>query len=111
MTMALDGRVEVDDRGMARIAGTRMKVTDLVMDKIANHSTPEQMAEQFPPLTLAQIHAALAYYYDHKTELDALIEQEQRAAQELRSHARPAPSREELSQRLRQRHADQDSGR
>jgi len=106
MTTALDGRIEVDEKGVARIAGTRMKVTDLVLDKMANDSTPEEMARQFPPLTLAQIHAALAYYYDHRPELDAQIELDHGTVEQLRATARPGPSREELSQRLRQRNSE-----
>jgi len=32
------------------------------------------MQQAWPHLTLAQIHAALSYYYDHKAEFDAQIE-------------------------------------
>lgn len=103
MTIALDGLIEVDDKGVARIAGTRMKVIHLVLDKLANNSTPEEMAEQFPPLTLAQIHSALAYYYSHKAELDAQIEEGRRFAEEMRAKAPPGPSREDLQRRLRER--------
>jgi len=106
MTTALDGRIEVDEKGVARIAGTRMKVTDLVLDKMANGSTPEEMARQFPPLTMAQIHSALAYYYEHKAELDLQIECDRRSIEELRGHAQPGPSREQLSQRLHQRSSE-----
>ena len=80
MTTALDGHIEVDEAGVARVAGTRLKVIHLVMDKMANVSTPEQMRQQFPHLTLSQIHAALTYYYDHKAELDAQIQQSARDA-------------------------------
>ena len=66
VTTALDGHIEVDDAGVARVAGTRLKVIHLVMDQAAHGSTPEQMQGQFPPLTLAQIYAALTYYHDHK---------------------------------------------
>lgn len=100
ITTALDGRIEVDEKGIARIAGTRMKVTDLVLDKLAHGSSPEQMAQQFPPLTLSQIHSALAYYYDQQSELDAQIERERRVVEDLRSNAQPGPSREELTRRL-----------
>lgn len=102
MTTALDGRIEVDEKGVARIAGTRMKVTDLALDKMANDSTPEEMARQFPPLTLAQIHSALAYYYEHKAELDSQIERDRRGVDEVRGNAQPGPSREQLLQRLHQ---------
>ena len=106
MTTALDGRIEVDEKGVARLAGTRMKVTDLVLDKMANDSTPEELARQFPPLTLSQIHAAFAYYYDHKPELDAQIEGDRCSVEELRARAQPGPSREQLSQRLHQRSSE-----
>jgi len=100
MTTALEGRIQVDDKGVARISGTRMKVTDLVLDKMANHSTPEEMANQFPPLTLGQIHAALTYYYEHQTELDAQIERDRSVAEQMHSRAPAPPSRKELSDRL-----------
>ena len=99
MTIALDGLIEVDDRGVARIAGTRMKVTSLVLDKLANHSTPEEMAKEFPPLTLAQIHSALAYYYSHQAELDAQIQEDQRVAEQMRADASRDPRREDLLKR------------
>ena len=101
MTTALDGHIEVDEAGVARVAGTRLKVIHLVMDKMANGSTPEQMREQFPPLTLSQIHAALTYYYDHKAELDAEIEQDLRKAEALRANAGDQPTREQLVERRR----------
>lgn len=101
MTTVLDGHIEVDDRGVARVAGTRMKVIHLVMDKMAHGSTPETMAEQFPFLSLAQIHAALTYYYDHRAELDAQIERSLRDADVLQSQAAGQPSRQQLLDRLR----------
>jgi uncharacterized protein (DUF433 family) len=101
MTRALDGHIEVDEAGVARVAGTRLKVIHLVMDKMAHGSTPEQMRQQFPPLTLSQIYAALTYYYDHKTELDAQIQEGLREAEALRAQARDQPSREQLLERRR----------
>jgi len=101
MTTALDGHITVDERGVARIAGTRMKIVHLVMDQMAHGSTPEGLRDAFPPLTLSQIHAALTYYYDHKALLDAQIEQAANDAEALLSQAGPQPSREELAERLR----------
>ena len=39
--------------------------------------TPAQIADEFH-LTLAEVYAALAYYYDHKSELDARLEADER---------------------------------
>ena len=101
MTTALDGHITVDDQGVARIAGTRMKVSHLVMDKLANGSTPEALHEQFPSLSFSQIYAALTYYHDHKPEIDAEIDQGGREADAFRAAAGPQPSSAELLERLR----------
>lgn len=56
------------------IAGTTMKVIELVLDHLAYGWSPEELHFQHPHLTLGQIHSALAYYWDHKAELDEDIE-------------------------------------
>lgn len=60
--------------GKARIDGTRICVADLVWLEKAGKS-PEEMREYYSgrPLTLAEVHAALAYYYDHPDEIEASI--------------------------------------
>lgn len=47
-----------------------MKVSELVMAQKAYGWSPDELAFQFPHLTLGQIHSALAYYWDHQQELD-----------------------------------------
>lgn len=49
---------------------------------------PEEIARKFGHLSLAQIHAALAYYYANKAEIDADLEAEARAAEALRQQLR-----------------------
>jgi uncharacterized protein (DUF433 family) len=39
--------------------------------------TPEEMLVQYPDLSLAQVHAALLYYYDHPAEIEAALEEEE----------------------------------
>ena len=56
------------------ISGTNMKVIELVLDKMAYGWSPEELHFQHPYLTLGQIHSALAYYWDHKQELEMDIE-------------------------------------
>ena len=86
----------LDDRGLAWIDRTNLKVIEVVMDKLAHGSSPEEMHFQYPHLSLAQIHAALAYYYDHKTEIDAQIEQSLRRYEELRAQGGETPLRKKL---------------
>jgi len=64
----------LDERGVAYVGNTRFKVMHVVMDRVGNNLTPEQIVENYPgALTLAEVHAALAYYYDHQAEIDEAI--------------------------------------
>jgi uncharacterized protein (DUF433 family) len=56
----------LDDGRVPRIAGTTMKVVELVTAQQAYGWSPEELAFQFPHLTLGRIHSALAYYRDHQ---------------------------------------------
>jgi uncharacterized protein (DUF433 family) len=56
--------------GRARIDGTRIAVWLVASSVLRNGMSPEEFVEQYPHLTLAQIHAALSYYYDHRTEVE-----------------------------------------
>lgn len=66
--------IDIDDNGVAWIDNTRVKVIEVVIDRIVHGSSPEEIHFQYPHLSLAQIHAALAYYYDNQTALDEQIE-------------------------------------
>jgi uncharacterized protein (DUF433 family) len=68
-------QIELDSQGVAWIGGTKVKVTEIVLDKIANGWSPEEIHFQHPDLSLAQIHAALTFYYENQNELDAQIRQ------------------------------------
>ena len=94
--------IEVDDRGVAKLIGTRSKVRQVVMD-VQNGMTPEQVHEAYPHLSMAQIHAALAYYYGHKEEIDADIEEGRRLVQEMRAKNPNRFTRAELEARYREK--------
>ena len=65
----------VDEDQVPIIAGTNMKVIELVLERTAYGWSPEELFFQHPYLTLGQIYSALAYYWDHQEELDRNIEQ------------------------------------
>ena len=77
--------------GTPIISGTTMKVVELVMAQMAHGWSPEELHFQHPYLTLGQIHSALAYYWDHKEELDADIERRRQYAEEARRKADVSP--------------------
>lgn len=90
-TMTSYEHVRLDAKGIPVIVGTTMKVVELVMAQIAHGWSPEELRFQHSYLTLGQIHSALAYYWDHKEQLDADIERRRRYAEEERSQAGTSP--------------------
>lgn len=76
--------------GVAVIAGTTMKVAELVAEVQAYGWSPEELHFQHPHLSLGQIHSALAYYWDHKDTLDRELAQALREADEHRAAAGPS---------------------
>lgn len=83
--------VRIDANGVPVIAGTNMKVVELVMAQTAHGWSPEELHFQHPYLMLGQIHSALAYYWDHKGELDADIERRLQEAEARQREAGPSP--------------------
>lgn len=66
--------VVLNEAHIPLISGTTMKVTELVLAQAAYGWSAEELYIQFPHLTLGQIYSALAYYWDHREELDKDIE-------------------------------------
>jgi len=96
MTVALIGHIDVDENGVARIVGRRTKVLQIAMDKMAHGWSAEEIQAEYPHLTLAQIHAALAYYYDNQVEIDEQIARDVERAESMRDQSRPSPIAEKL---------------
>lgn len=89
--------IRLDDKGVPYIAGTTMKVVELVMAQKAHGWSPEELHFQHPYLSMTQIHSALAYYWEHKETLDTDIERRLDYAEKSRQDAGSSP----LATRLR----------
>ena len=84
--------------GKATIDNSRVRVNNVVWLHMQGR-TPAQILESYPDLSLAQVHAALAYYYDHVEEIQSELAREdeaeasfdQRKAEVLAERARRAP--------------------
>ena len=70
--------------GNARIKGTRIGVHD-VIGLLQNGETVDSIPECFPDVTKAQVYECLAYYEDHKAEIDLLIARQMSGPEELSS--------------------------
>lgn len=86
MSISLDQHIEVTPGvagGKPRIAGHRVTVQDVVIWHERLGIGADEIAAEYD-LTLADVYAALAYYYDHRAELDEAIRSDESYVAELR---------------------------
>jgi uncharacterized protein (DUF433 family) len=101
MATAVTAHIHLDERGRAWIDDTNTKVIEVVEDKRTHGSSPEEMHEQYPHLSPAQIHAALSYDDDHQAEFDAEIERQLREYDEALATRRNSAGHQRLMEKLR----------
>lgn len=87
----------LDDRACPYIEGTSMKIVELVTSIHAYGWSPEELHFQYPHLSMSQIYAALAYYWEHKEEIDADVKRRFEYSEQLRQETGESP----LAKRLR----------
>jgi uncharacterized protein (DUF433 family) len=95
-TSLVSTHIEIDDKGVASITGANTKVVEVVLDRLAYGWSPEEIHFQHPHLSLAQIHSALAYYYDNQEKLDSEIEERRQEAERLRANLTNPALRQKL---------------
>ena len=76
--------------GRPRIAGHRIRVQDVVLWAEQGQS-PDEIVSSFPQLSLADVHAALAYYYDHREEIEQQIRDNEAIIAKARAELGPGP--------------------
>ncbi|MBI4476740.1 MAG: DUF433 domain-containing protein [Acidobacteria bacterium] len=73
--------IETDADGVIRVGGTRVTLETVVAAFDAG-ATPEEIAQQYPSVALADVYSVIAYYLRHQSEVRAyLVERQQQAAQ------------------------------
>ena len=83
--------VVLNDAHVPLISGTTMKVVELVLAQAAYGWSAEELHIQFSHLTLGQIYSALAYYWDHRDELDGDIERRLQEVDTIQKSIPPSP--------------------
>lgn len=97
MASIVNSHIRFDDRGVAWIDDTNIKVVEIALERVAHGSSPEEMCDQHNGyLTLGQIHAALMHYYDHQSEYDEQIEKQRQAFEQSLAGALDSPGRQRL---------------
>lgn len=85
----------------ARIVGHRIRVQDVVIWHEKLGMSPEEIVDQYPTITLADVYAALAYYWDHRDEIEREIAEDAAFAEEFR-RAHPSRVQGKLGRRPRE---------
>jgi uncharacterized protein (DUF433 family) len=74
--------------GKPRIAGTRIRVQDIVLLTEQGNSADE-IVSGYPHLTLSNVHAALAYYHDNQEMIDKQILESKEFVADLKAKNSP----------------------
>jgi uncharacterized protein (DUF433 family) len=97
MASVATSHVWLDEQGVAWLDDTNIKVIEVVLEQHAHGSSPEEIYGQHRGyLTLAQIHAALTYYYDNQADLDDEIDQQLAEFDRRRAATLDSPARQRL---------------
>jgi uncharacterized protein (DUF433 family) len=90
-TRTADSHIEITPGtcgGKPRIAGHRIRVQDIVIWTEQGMSVDEIVAD-FPQLSLADVYSALAYYHDHRAQIDQDIREDEEFFQQMKAQAVP----------------------
>ena len=98
MDVSLDQHIEVTSGvcgGRPRVAGHRIRVQDIVTWHEKEAFSPDEIVSQFPQLSLADVYAALTYYWDHRDEIEKQMRDDKESVESIKANT---PSK--LAQKL-----------
>lgn len=91
--------LRLDAHGTIRVGRSRVTL-DTVIEAHRRGVSPEEIARQFPAVTLAEVYGTIAYYLQHQPELDVYLQAREEAAApliaELAARSNPPGTRERL---------------
>lgn len=91
--------LSTDSDGVVRVAGTRVTL-DTVVAAFRAGETSEEIAQNYPPLELADIYAVLTYYLRHQREVDSYLQRRQEVASRIRRENESRSPGKDLRQNL-----------
>ena len=97
--------LRLDSGGTYRVGQTRVRL-DTVVFAYNQGYTAEQIARDYPPLEPADVHLVIAYYLNHKSDVDAYLAVRQEEAAKLRAKVEALPQNKALRENLIARRND-----
>ena len=84
--------------GKPCIAGTRIRVQDIYVWHELQGQSADEIVSNFPHLTLADVHAALTYYWDHRDEIQRQMQEETAFVEQMKLK-HPSPLKDKLAEK------------
>jgi uncharacterized protein (DUF433 family) len=72
--------------GVVRVGGSRVTL-DTVVEAFQEGLTPEEIQQQYPSLSLAQVYSAVTYFLQHRSEVEEYLRGRARHREEVRRDA------------------------
>lgn len=88
-----------DTDGVLRIGQTRVTL-DTVITAFDLGATPEQIVQQFPSLSLAQVYASISIYLHNRDELDSYFKERRLQAKQQLDEVTQQPHMQDIRKRL-----------
>ncbi len=92
--------IAADEDGVLRVGGTRVTL-DVIVSAFEHGATPEEIAQDFSSLQLADVYAVLSYYLQHSERIAGYLSERRDEAEMLRRHIESRSEVAGLRQRLR----------
>jgi uncharacterized protein (DUF433 family) len=85
----LDVPLRTDGEGGVRVGKTNV-LFDLVVRSYLQGHTPEEIVRQYTTLTLADVYGAIAYFHQHRGQVETYLEKREDEADRLRDELEQA---------------------
>lgn len=96
--------------GSIRIKGSRVTL-DSIIQSYQFGETPEQIADNFPSISLADIYAVITYYLTHTAEVNEYLREREREADKMQQRIESDPDYQIKKNQMRERLLARWSGR
>lgn len=93
--------LEQGEDGAVRVTGSRVTL-DTLVGEFLDGATPEQIRDSFPSVALGAVYGAIAYYLEHRDQIDAYLTERREESDEVRrrvEHRQGAALRDRLRAR------------
>ena len=82
--------------GKPCIAGTRIRVQDIYVWHELQGLSADEIVSRFPQITMADVYAALSYYWDHREEIQMQMQEETGFVERMK-RVQPSPLHQKLA--------------